>query len=168
MIILEGADCTGKTTLANKLIEHFDLDKNFTHYSEHKPETMLNHAKTSLPGIEEIVDRFHLSEIPYSMYHRHETPDYDSVADIGLELRDGINMIIVCVPPWVQVAKFWGERKDEELIKNMIVLRNIYQWYRLKSQAFSPQPVWKYDYTMVSDKDLFNTITDWVVDYNGG
>lgn len=159
MIILEGCDCTGKTTLAEKLSAEYDAP--ITHYSEHNDDVMMTHALQCEPGTGEIVDRFHMSEIPYSMYLRHEVPKYDSVKEIDLVLRDRICLQIVCIPPWPNVKTYWEDRKEKELIQSITALHGIYMWYKDKSQAFSSFQVWKYDYILTSFDSLCKDINTW-------
>lgn len=163
MIILEGVDCSGKTTLMTNLDNRFTV-KN-SHYSAHDEQAMLEHAEMALPGSKEVVDRFHLSEIPYSMYYRHEPPRYESVAKIDLALRDGENLVIVCCPPWPDVKLEWEKRRDEELIQNVHALHSIYMWYRDKAQAFTTLQVWKYDYTATDFDSLTSALIAWETDY---
>ena len=74
MIILEGPDCSGKSTLAEKLSDRYN--SRITHYTHHDRMGMLQHAVNGQTGVDEIVDRFHYSEIPYSLYYRDVYPDY--------------------------------------------------------------------------------------------
>jgi len=159
VIILEGCDCTGKTTLAEKLSAFYNAP--VTHYSKHDEDVMMEHAIRSKRGTDEIVDRFHMSEIPYSMYFRHTIPEYDSVAKIDLTLRDRKCLQIVCVPPWLNVKAYWEDRQDEEIIQSLGTLHDIYMWYMDKSQAFSSFQVWKYDYIITSFDDLCTKINEW-------
>ena len=160
MIILEGADCTGKTTLAEKLSEEYDSP--ITHYTKHEGEKMLTHAIYGKPGTGEIVDRFQLSEIPYSMYYRHEIPVYEEVASIGKQLRGGTHLMILCSPPWEVVKSEWEKRVDLEVIKNVQQLHQIYMWYKDKAQAFLPFPIWYYDYTRTHSDLLILSIKEWI------
>lgn len=159
MIILEGCDCTGKTTLADKLSVTYDAS--VTHYSKHDEDAMMEHAGRCKTGTDEIVDRFHMSEIPYSMFFRHTIPKYESVKDIDLVLRERKCLQIICIPPWNNVKTYWEDRKDTELIKNLGVLHNIYMWYKDKSMAFSSFQVWHYDYILTSFDDLCVEINEW-------
>ena len=164
MIIIEGVDCSGKSTLAEKLSVKYNAQ--VTHYSQHENDEMMTKAAVGLPGTEEIVDRFHLSEIPYSMYFRHTIPRYQSVADIDLVLRETKCLQIICTPPWNIVKDYWEDRKSDELVQNLEALHSIYMWYRDKSQAFSSFPIWKYDYLVTSFDDLCDEIDKWSVDYD--
>ena len=159
MIILEGCDCTGKSTLAEKLSVKYEAP--ITHYSRHEPEEMTNHIKVSAPGTGEIADRFCMSEIPYSMYFRHIIPDYDSVRDIDLLIRAGNNLQIICVPPWPIVKELWEARRSDELVQSLQSLHGIYTWYQDKSHAFSSSQLWKYDYTVTSFDNLCEQIDVW-------
>ena len=159
MIILEGCDCTGKTTLASRLSERFVAP--ITHYSEHNEDIFTAHAIQCKPGTREIADRFHMSEIPYTMYYRHSIPMYESVKDIDLILRDRKCLQIICTPPWLFVKNCWEKRKEEELIQSLEALHGIYMWYRDKSQAFTSLTLWKYDYTVESVESLCEKINEW-------
>ena len=160
MIILEGCDATGKTTLAEKLSKRYS--SSITHYTKHDGEVMLKHAELGSPGTGEIVDRFQISEIPYSMYYRHEIPLYEEVADIGKMLRGGVHLMIICSPPWEIVKAEWEKRRDMEVIKNVQQLHQIYMWYRDKAQAFLPFPMWYYDYVKTPTDDLILSIEEWI------
>lgn len=143
MIIIEGPDCSGKSYLANQLVDTWQV--NCMHYSAHDRMGMLEHAVTALPRYEEITDRFHLSEIPYSLYFRQVEPDYVGVAMIDRVLLARSAVMVVCLPPWDTVKKMWRARKEEELIQNENILRNIYKWYA--SKAYRGIPTIYYDYT---------------------
>ena len=66
-------------------------------------------------------------------------------------------LIILCLPPWEAVLDKWRERKDEELIKDKEVMRDIYMWY----QAYTPvQNTILYDYVNMSYKDLHRAVAN--------
>ncbi len=159
MIILEGCDCTGKTALADKLSAVYNAP--ITHYSKHDEDVMMEHAKRCEPGTDEIVDRFHMSEIPYSRYYRRTVPEYKSVFDIDFVLRGRKCLQIVCVPPWINVKTYWEDRRDDELIQSLDTLHDIYMWYKDKAKAFSSFQVWQYDYIITSFDDLCVEINTW-------
>lgn len=75
MIIVEGADLTGKTTFARKLAQALGFD--YAHLSRLPPlfDKQFNHYLDYLPLIKPNVvwDRFHMSEVAYS-YARNEDP----------------------------------------------------------------------------------------------
>ena len=154
MIIIEGADCTGKTTLAEKLCDYYG-HKNLTHYSNHDHELMLNHIRSANFGSNEIVDRLHLSEIPYSMYYRHVTPQYDSVIEIERERKYYNHPVILCVPQYPKAVESWRKRVGEELIKTPRVYHEIYNWYKDKTHLYCPDLI-TYDYA----RDDFDTLLE--------
>ena len=155
MIILEGCDCSGKSTLAVRLAEHYGSP--ITHYSKHDNKVMIKHAQLGAPGTAEIVDRFHLSEPPYSMYFRHETPNYESVDAIDNMLVSGNHLVILCVPPQETVVGLWGERLDQELVKDKRVLEGIYKWYANRAGRYKAKSM-SYDWTMDSQSVLIDSI----------
>lgn len=75
LIIIEGCDGTGKTTLANKLIEDFK----FSYNKENKPpydgfKYYIDRATSFKSGDNIILDRFHLGEIVYPSIKKDRTP----------------------------------------------------------------------------------------------
>ena len=143
MIILEGPDCGGKTTLAAKLSKEYDSP--ITHYSSHHGMGMLEHAVTGKPGVGDIIDRFHYSEIPYSLYYRKVEPEYVGVNMITRALLARQVVVILCLPPWLEVKKKWYIRREKELIKTETKLHRIYKWYDKIEEDGIPRI--KYDYT---------------------
>jgi len=146
VLILEGPDCGGKTVLAKKLVKKYDA--HHTHYDAHHRMRMLAHAVDGEPGLGEIVDRFHYSEIPYSLYYRKVKPDYVGTSMINRALLARQAVTILCLPPWGEVKRNWHARKENELIQSENILRRIYKWY--DNMPNDGIPVVKYDYT--SDK----------------
>lgn len=155
MIILEGPDCGGKSTLAVRLAERYNAP--ITHYSAHDDVVMRKHAEDGLYGDLEIVDRFHLSEPPYTMYFRHETPDYESVDAIDNILAAGNHLVILCIPSWASVKKLWEERIDQELIKDVNTLHGIYNWYANRAGRYKTPSI-HYDYERHDLEHLFGLI----------
>jgi hypothetical protein len=147
MLILEGPDCGGKTTLLKKLKDEFN-PTDVTHYSEHEPEVMLGHATVAGKKADDIADRFHLSEIPYSIYYRCTSPNYNSVAEIDQELHDQKAVIILCIPPWPEARKNWRARVGSELVKDPVVYSKIYAWYNAAAMAYTSVDILRYDYTI--------------------
>ncbi len=154
MIIIEGPDCSGKTQLSYTLMNKWQVQ--CTHYSAHDRMGMVEHAVTAEPRCGFIVDRFHLSEIPYSLYYRQSDPDYVGIAMIDRALLARAAVMVVCIPPWDIVKEMWKARKDDELIKSEKVLRQIYKWYA--SKAYRGIPTIYYDYTKDDINSLMNHI----------
>ncbi len=165
MLILEGCDCGGKSTLAVRLAEQYDSP--ITHYSAHDPVAMLKKAQEGKTGTGEILDRFHLSEPPYSMYYRHEVPNYPSVDIIDNTLVLGNNLVILCIPPWNTVKQAWEERINQELIKNVQELHGIYMWYANKAGRYRT-PTTHYNHVTDSLEKLFEFIDDFFSENSNG
>ena len=157
MIILEGPDCGGKSTLAVRLAERYSSP--ITHYSAHDDIHMRMHAENGEYGTAEIIDRFHLSEPPYTMYFRHETPDYKSVDAIDNILAAGNHLVILCVPSWSSVKRLWEERIDQELIKDVNTLHGIYNWYAARAGRYKTPSI-HYNYEMCSTDFIYKKIDD--------
>jgi len=154
MIIIEGPDCSGKTQLSYTLMNKWQVQ--CTHYDAHDRMGMIKHAAHAVPKIGFIVDRFHLSEIPYSLYYRKSEPDYVGVAMIDRVLLARSAVMVVCLPPWDIVKEMWKARKEDELIQSEKVLRQIYKWYA--SKAYRGIPTIYYDYTKHDINNLIQHI----------
>lgn len=147
MIVIEGPDCAGKSHLAEQLKFRFFAE--LTHYSKHDRMGMLAHAATAASGNKAIVDRFHLSDIPYSAYCRGYVGDHTGIQMINRVLLARASVIIICLPSWETVKRAWLKRVDEEMIKNQEILRRIYKWYDNKEairKAAGGIPVVYYNY----------------------
>lgn len=155
MIILEGPDCSGKTTLANVLYSKIAQCR-LTHYSSHDFPKMLRHAVMSFNGMSDISDRFHLSHIPYDRYYRKTEPEILTVRMLDRVLLANNSLVILCIPPWEVVRDQWMARRDQELIKDMATMRNIYDWY---SDYEPVLPHIRYDYTEMCTSKLYKEIT---------
>jgi thymidylate kinase len=86
MIIIEGADCTGKTTLAKRICE--EVGGQYFHCSYHPKwnveayHRLIGHTAGKLEeqaGVPTVIDRFAMSEAAYGLVYRNG-PSYDTAA----------------------------------------------------------------------------------------
>lgn len=158
LIILEGADGAGKTTLAEKLA--VGLDAEVVHhgaYLELSPaelartyvESMLSALRGTKPVI---LDRSWLSEPIYGRAYRNGADRIGVVTSRMLErlaLRCGA-VVVLCDPGWERVVTNWRRRKGEgkEYLDTPQQLRDVYVSYdvlctdlRLVSYDYTTPPL---------------------------
>ena len=141
-IVLEGCDCTGKSTLAQVLAkrikEVFGVSE-VMHFHEGLPPVMINlfeyYALKALAYDFCIHDRLHLGECTYGMVYRCD----DRLGPIGQHIIDHIirsnGFGIICNPPLEDVVKCWQKRIDCEYVKDQSSLRRVYESYRTYSEG---------------------------------
>lgn len=159
LIILEGGDCAGKTTLSNQLREAIP-EAHYVHYSDYK------HVKKSLPRMyvegmmpavlghaPVIMDRCWLSEEPYCRVFRPtESPRLDW-ADVRMLERLALScepIVIYCDPGWKVAREKFMERKGKdpasEYLDNEAQLKAVRDMYS-KSMQKSHLNVVSYNWT---------------------
>lgn len=146
IIILEGPDCSGKTTLADKLIKKY---KNAVYIHNAVSDDILSlHTRAWLNAFNlsenfvVIIDRLHLSEEIYGNLFRHRI-SYDT--DTFDKKISGIKNVykVLCLTDKETTLKLHAERKGSEMFDNISKV-----W-----DAYSKVENWKkYDW----QKDEFN------------
>lgn len=165
LIILEGGDCAGKTTLAEQL-QRAMPDAHYVHYSDYK------HVKKSLPRMyvegmmpavlghaPVIMDRCWLSEEPYCRVFRpDETPRLDWADVRQLERLAMVcePLVVYCDPGWRMAREKFMERKgkdpNREYLDNEEQLKGVREWYG----------------RCMSRSHLTRATYDWTIDGSGG
>ena len=157
LIILEGPDCSGKSTLAKALADRL-LYHTLMHHgpyprltSQQLPRFYAEGMATSLQRWHGLVmDRSWLSEQVYGPIYRGA----DRLATFQrrhlerIALRLGA-VVVLCLPPWADVRDQWARRKGldpkAEMLDNEDQLRRIYDAYHALETDL---PVVHYDYTI--------------------
>lgn len=169
IIILEGCDGAGKTTLATKIAgelgcayRHLEAFPNIGRGDLGR--FYLEAASPALLGYQSVVmDRSWISEIPYSLAYREGAARLTRIHANMLErvFRRCQVSLILCHPPWETCLSNWSDRKNRELLKESTQLRRVYDWYDdlkttpLLFTGFNPIV---YDYTKDSVSALINQI----------
>jgi thymidylate kinase len=154
MYILEGPDCAGKTTLAKQICEHESMD--YTHYSAHAPTQFILDMMRMPADQWAVFDRMHLSHIPYDQVYRGGIPSAESVRIVD-DVAYGLKAkLILCLPPWTYVEDVFRFQKEErgELLRDVHELRAIYDWYAKFACKYTRLPIFIYDYTQHTYKDV--------------
>lgn len=144
MIVLEGADCTGKTTLAEKL--HEELGWEVWHsgaatsgYLDFWLKPLINHPNQDL-----ILDRWHLGDLVYGPIWRGQTMNFQTLMAIELALQvRGATLIHTYAEPWLTAARL-KERGDllvgpDEIVGHMEAYRSVIP------RSILPTVTWSFD-----------------------
>lgn len=145
LIILEGPDGAGKTTLANQF-----KDYKYVHHGLYRDDNqfeLIERYAQSIHKAEDntIIDRCYLSELVYGRVKRGKS----RLGDTGLLLLQALckaNDVreIICLPPKDVVMANWSEKKDD-YIKFLSEERAIWELYGSILDN-SREYIW-YDYT---------------------
>lgn len=132
IIILEGPDGGGKTTLANELRDKFEYT--VIHFGQPTPGENIfrTYSRALLDAIDSgsriVFDRLYLSEVVYSNVLRGgskitlaERKVLEYIIDV-FEIRQ-----VLCLPEWPILLEGW--RSKEDLIKSQDTLARIYDGY---------------------------------------
>jgi hypothetical protein len=169
IIILEGPDGGGKTTLANWLRAHHDYK--VVKFGPTKPgedalqtytDSLLKAVKSKTPTV---FDRHYLGETIYGPILRGE----DKLGRQGRDLIErliaacGVR-VVICVPPWTRLVEAWQSKDD--LLKRVDQLRQVRDAYLVEAKRLS---VGTHDWTKRKKLNLetLPTLPDGVTGYPG-
>ena len=161
LVILEGPDCGGKTTL----LKEFDYgDMAGALRVHHGPYPRLTAAQlpryymdSMRPLLDQyehmLMDRCWLSEPIYGQAFRNGQDRVGTSARRHLEriaMRHGA-VVVLCLPPWEKVKEAWLARKgadsEAEYLDRIEQLEQVYRSYE-RLQDTTDLPVVRYDYTI--------------------
>lgn len=171
VIILEGVDCSGKTTLAEQLTRPGSLDRCRSCYQHHglypddtpaqllrryAQSILLADRRASRGWFTQIIDRCFLSEQVYGTIVRQE----DRLGELGVKLLTRLTRAlgvceVFCTPPWKTVEAGWTEKKKDtwdpvkgkgDYLQKLEVVRQVWRRYDDYVRPWS----FKYDYTSFS------------------
>lgn len=166
IIILEGPDGGGKTTLAETLRSRLQNDR-MTHVVKHGPYKgvasedlckiyfrSMSQALTYDDNV--IMDRSWLSEPIYGQVYRKgenriDMPRWRMLERVALS-RGAV--VIQCQPDYEDCAKTFLHRHEDEYLDTLGQLKEVYDAYELLQQH-TCLPVIHYDYTRDPPEDLF-------------
>lgn len=158
VVILEGPDGGGKTTLASQLREEYGY--RIVKTGPPAPGDIFRQYADALvmalEGPTTVFDRHYLGESIYG-------PILRGVDRLGVEGRDtieriiterGVRLIIVC-PPWETLVTGWGSKED--LLKNESTLRTVYDRYGEEAARLGLTP---YDWIAPNADEVLRRMID--------
>jgi len=138
IIILEGCDKTGKTTLANKLFERTDF-KMYKSSQPKKPPYEEYMEMLDIIGKEDaIIDRFHLGEMVYGPIYRGKSNltniQFKYIEDRLKKLK---TVVIYCSDDSTKIAKRFKKDK-EEFTKEQDIVDILLRYYEIIKKSTLP------------------------------
>jgi hypothetical protein len=151
VVILEGPDGGGKTTLARWLRDQRGYQIVKTNAPSPKENVFKSYTDSLLAAVESgqptVLDRHYLGEGIYGPLLRGE----DRLGRQGRDLLErliaacGVRLVI-CSPPWAELVKGWAGKDD--LLKRQAQLRQVRQAYLSESRRLGLEV---YDWTRAAD-----------------
>ena len=157
MIILEGPDGGGKTTVANALQE-MRPDARVIHHGPYKEDSHLFPrflaSLLARPKSAVILDRSWLSE---PIYGRAMREGEDRVGVFHRRMLERVAfarraIVVNCLPSWETVHETWASRKDDEYVSIDSQMARVYEGYRELSGA-TDLPVIRHNRDSTVNKD---------------
>ncbi len=180
LILLEGPDGAGKTTLQGQLAELYKargLTALLVHLGKPGPLgafdqcmklllTTSQYAETTGPVI---IDRFHYGERIYGPVMR----GLDTLGAARQRMLDRVllrlnSYCVICLPAWETVRDNWRQRKGQEYVQHEDRLRQVYESYQRLNPVI---PTIRHDYTHDSPEerlDRMSAVTDFLLQYRAG
>lgn len=122
IIILEGPDCSGKTTLANELMSkyknHVYIHNAVSDDIEHLHTTAISCAMALSLDFVVIIDRLHLSEQIYGTIFRQRVAYDVELFDNKLNSLSNVYKVL-CLTDKKSTLEKHKERKDKEMFDNI-------------------------------------------------
>jgi hypothetical protein len=151
IIILEGPDGSGKTTLAERLRGTHGYE--IIHFSpptkgEDLRKTYLDALQTAKEnGVKTVFDRLHLSEPIYGpIMRREKEPGLKQNAKIIERHSEAMDaQVVLCLPPWRFVLRNWLANRENEYVDAVWKMEKIWKGYLKLLRSDRPY-IW-FDYT---------------------
>jgi hypothetical protein len=162
VIILEGCDGSGKTTLAGALMRKRGFNYNVVKTGPPKPDydvavAYLDAIYAALSKLDRtLFDRLHLGEKIYGPLLRGEDRmGKDGLATIERVIAAHDVALVICCPPWDALVAGW--RSKDDLLKNETQLRHVYDAYLREVERLGITP---YDWTALNAENVLKGLIE--------
>ena len=159
LIVVEGPDGSGKTTLVDYLAK--ELDGHTIHCGVPVGHPMIEYVDAATKGLREgpvtIMDRFHLGEQVYGPIMRNG----DMLGLKGrLVLEDMLQavfrvIVVICLPPYPTCLDNWHRNRADEYVKDQVKYHDVWLGFQ---QVSTTLPVYVYDYTNVTPAEALRYV----------
>lgn len=164
MIILEGPDNSGKSTLAAQLSKKIKWDVEHSQRLQ-RPMSSIAHSTIQLRNRPIIQDRVYaLSEYVYSRALKRE-PDID-LKSVMLDFMARHYLVIFCRPSNVAILANNGREQMEGVVGNHMQIIREYDFLRNEMTRFSNSTVITYDYETMNPDMLIEKVQKYVDSHN--
>lgn len=156
-IILEGPDATGKSTLANKLIDKYNMQ--YSHFPSADLETHLN----ALDSTNTVFDRFHIGELVYPEIYNREPKFKNSIDDANTIMNKIVHngdLLIIFITSDISILKQRLIDRGEYEYLNEIEQQNLL--FREYAWVFN---AWEYEGYYIIDiakENAYNELDNWI------
>ncbi len=150
-IIIEGPDCSGKSTLILQEFNDLCIIHNGRYpspmealkaYTAQCPSPQYNHDNI-------VWDRNYPSEQIYGEIYRNKNIPQEHIDELEKQLKAIKTVIVLCIPPFDVVIDNWRElkRQRSEYIENESYFKEIVTTYHDSFGSYVSLPIVEYDYT---------------------
>jgi thymidylate kinase len=156
LIIFEGPDGGGKTTVSQSMAKVFDAERiHLGSFGRVRDGLARLYAEAMMPAVmghsDVVLDRSWLSEIPYGRAFRNGA---DRIGTTGRRLLERLAfrcqvVVVLMLPPFEVVAETFRRRSNQEMLDNTDQLREVYDWY--ENDWKTDLPHIRHDYTVGDD-----------------
>lgn len=157
-ILIEGPDCSGKSTLIEEMFPSFVKIHNgrypsqlaaYSAYLEQCDKQRSSHIRPNT-----VYDRMHISEIVYAHVMRGITDIPDYFKQVENRLLSMHCVLVVCLPHFSSVIKAWRNRLAEEYVQDDSKIIEIYEYYSY-IHNITGLPTLFYDYENVEFNSIY-------------
>lgn len=161
LVIFEGPDCSGKTTVARRMAKHLDaVNIHHTSYNGVHGDPLMERYATSMGlsvHVPVVLDRCWLSEVPYGQVFRGglDRLGPDRVQSLEKWANYLGAKVVLCLPPWNNVRDTFLLRQSEEMLTGMDQIKKVYGLY---TNMKTTVPLIHYNYTTDNFEDLLKCL----------
>jgi len=161
IIIVEGPDGAGKSTVAKELAANYNAALIHTGPPRRDEPAVIQYLGEArhymVQPNDTVLDRFHLGERVYGPILRQQ----DTLGDIGqrqverMLMSRGFACVVLCIPPFETCYKNWHARRETELFTDYGLFVKTFTAFK---DIRTTLPLFRYDYTQETPLQLIESI----------